>query len=76
MEESFKNRQLKVDIQDIKLIKPTKAWIKPKSNLKLSLGKILVINKKNNYKLISRKEWKKLGYPIGISFSYFNKIEQ
>ncbi|WP_269610864.1 UvrD-helicase domain-containing protein [Prochlorococcus marinus] len=38
MEQSFKRRGLKVDIQDIKSIETNKTWTQPKSDVKLSLG--------------------------------------
>ncbi len=38
MEQSFKKRGLKVDIQDIKSIETNKTWTQPKSDIKLSLG--------------------------------------
>ncbi len=38
MEQSFKKRELKVDVQDVKSIQTNKTWTKPKSKLKLSLG--------------------------------------
>ncbi len=38
MEQSFKKRDLKVDIQDIKLIQTNKTWSQPKRKVKLSLG--------------------------------------
>ncbi len=40
MENSFTKRELKVDIQDIKIIKTNKTWTQPKSDVKLSLGAI------------------------------------
>ena len=38
MENSFKKRALKVDIQDIKLIQTNKSWTEPNRKVKLSLG--------------------------------------
>jgi len=38
MKQSFKERALKVDIQDIKSIQANKTWTQPKSKVKLSLG--------------------------------------
>ncbi|MBW3042251.1 UvrD-helicase domain-containing protein [Prochlorococcus marinus] len=38
MEHSFKERELKVDIQDIKLIEANRTWTQPKNEVKLSLG--------------------------------------
>ncbi len=38
MEESFKKRHLKINIQDIQLKQVNKAWIQPKSKITLSLG--------------------------------------
>ena len=38
MEQSFKKRELKVDIQDIKTIETNKTWTQPKNEVKLSLG--------------------------------------
>ena len=40
MEKSFKKRELKVDIQDIKAIETNKIWTQPKSKVKLTLGAI------------------------------------
>ncbi len=38
MEQSFKKRDLKVDLQDIKLAQSDKIWNQPKGKVKLSLG--------------------------------------
>tara|TARA_B100000579_G_scaffold433114_1_gene451262 strand:+ start:4800 stop:8582 length:3783 start_codon:yes stop_codon:yes gene_type:complete len=38
MEQSFKSRQLQVDIKDIKLLQTNKTWNRPKKDIKLSMG--------------------------------------
>ena len=40
MEQSFKDRQLNVDIKDIKTMSPNKLWIQPQNNINLSLGEM------------------------------------
>ncbi|WP_269625134.1 UvrD-helicase domain-containing protein [Prochlorococcus marinus] len=57
MEKSFKKRNLKVDIQDIKVIETNKTLTQPKSELKLSLGAIPNHQFENNWGRYSFSKW-------------------
>ena len=57
MENSFTKRELKVDIQDIKIIETNKTWSQPKSEVKLSLGAIPTHQFKNSWGRYSFSKW-------------------
>ena len=57
MEKSFKKRDLKVEIKDIKAIESNKVWTKPKSKVKLSLGKIPSHQFDNSWGRYSFSKW-------------------
>ncbi len=57
MENSFKKRELKVDIQDIKAIETNETWTQPKSEVKLSLGAIPNHQFDNSWGRYSFSKW-------------------
>ena len=57
MENSFTKRELKVDIQDIKIIETNKTWSQPKSEVKLSLGAIPTHQFENSWGRYSFSKW-------------------
>ncbi len=57
MEKSFKERELKVDIQDIKVIETNKTWTQPKIEVKLSLGAIPNHQFENSWGRYSFSKW-------------------
>ena len=57
MENSFMKRELKVDIQDIKIIETNKTWSQPKSEVKLSLGAIPTHQFENSWGRYSFSKW-------------------
>ncbi len=57
MEKSFKERELKVDIQDIKVIETNKTWTQPKCEVKLSLGAIPNHQFENSWGRYSFSKW-------------------
>ncbi len=57
MENSFKKKELKVDIQDIKTIETNKTWTQPKSEVKLSLGAIPTHQFENSWGRYSFSKW-------------------
>ena len=57
MEQSFKKRKLKVDIQDIKIIPTNKTWTESKSKVKLSLGAIPKHKFDNSWGRFSFSKW-------------------
>ncbi len=57
MENSFTKRELKVDIQDIKIIETNKTWTQPKNEVKLSLGEIPTHQFENSWGRYSFSKW-------------------
>ncbi len=57
MEKSFKKRELKVDIQDVRAIDTNKTWTQPKSEVKLSLGQIPNHQFENSWGRYSFSKW-------------------
>ncbi len=57
MEKSFKERELKVHIEDIKAIENNKTWTQPKSEVKLSLGVIPNHQFDNSWGRYSFSKW-------------------
>ena len=57
MENPFTKRELKVDIQDIKIIETNKTWSQPKSEVKLSLGAIPTHQFENSWGRYSFSKW-------------------
>ena len=57
MEKSFKRRELRVDIEDIKAIETNKTWTQPKNKVKLQLGEIPKHQFENSWGRYSFSKW-------------------